>query len=817
MQRLNFNQGWEFQKAGSSEWQAVHLPHDAMLAEKRDPGCANGANTGYFPGGKYLYRKRFDAPADWAGRCVLLEFEGVYRNSAVMVNGKLAGGRRYGYTNFSVDAAQTLSYGGSSEILVTVDNSEEPNSRWYSGSGIYRGVNRLVGDKTHIDVDGVKIVTRSIDPAVIEIETMVTDGAGLHPEVRAEISFGGKIVAVGSGAPGGGAPGGVAPGGARQRIEIQEPRLWSDETPDLYEAKVMLLAGDQVVDEVTERFGLRVIEFDATHGLRINGRVTKLRGACIHSDNGILGACSFPAAEQRRIRILKEAGFNAIRSAHNPLSKAALDACDRYGMYVMDETFDMWYLPKTKYDYARDFAECHNQDIAAMVQKDFNHPSVILYSIGNEVSETTQARGVQLAQEMVAFLHALDHTRPVTAGINLMLNGLASIGRGIYKEEGRAEKAKKPRKKPSSKKESLTGSAFINAFMNSIGFFMNYVGRMGFVDKATRDVFAALDIAGYNYGRGRYPLEGKAYPRRVVVGAETFLPEQYQNWQAVKQYPYLTGDFQWTGWDYLGEGGLGGVGYQSRGGPRPDYPYLTSDCGAIDITGQMRPEVFYSQAVWGLSHTPTIGVEPLTHSGEKRIFPMWRKTDAVASWAWAGCEGKPAEVRVYSNGDSVELRLNGASLGKKKVKGCAAIFKTTYQKGELLAIAYDRAGKETGRCSLVSAGEPLHIALRPEKTELRADGEDLAYINIELADSRGTRECGSDRRITVTVEGAGMLQGLGSANPYTEEAFDTPYHDTFYCSAQAIIRSGYAEGPVKVTVSAEGMESKEIILHVHVP
>jgi beta-galactosidase len=510
---------------------------------------------------------------------------------------------------------------------------------------------------------------------------------------------------------------------------------------------------------------------------------------------------------------LKEAGFNAIRSSHNPLSKAALNACDQYGLYVMDETSDQWYIPKTRYDYARDFMDCHKQDIAAMVNKDFNHPSVIVYSIGNEISETAQPRGIQLAKEIVDYVHALDGTRPVTAGINLMLNGLVSIGKGIYSEEngGRKTSAKK---KPSAKNEKLSGSAFINAVMNSVGVFMNYIGRLPFVDKATKDVFELLDIAGYNYGRGRYALEGKAYPSRVVVGSETFPPELHQNWEMVKKYPYLIGDFQWTGWDYLGEGGLGAVGYASRGGTNQDYPYLTADCGVIDITGQVRPEVYFNQAVWGLCHAPYIGVEPLTRAAEKRVYPMWRKSDAVASWAWAGCEGKMAEVRVYSDSDSVELRLNGKRVGKKKVKACVAKFKTTYEKGELLAVAFDRTGRETGRCGLVSAGENLQLTVAPEKTELTAGGEDLAYINIELTDEKGILEAGADRRIHVKVEGAGVLQGLGSANPRTEEGFNQDFHDTFFGRAQAIIRSGTEAGLVKVTVSAGGLESKEVMLRV---
>lgn len=801
MKRLNFNADWMFYKEGDDNHAVkVNLPHDAMLYEKRDPESKSSSAGAFFPGGRYIYTKKFFAPEEYKDKCITLEFEGIYRNSQVFINGRLAGGRPYGYSNFYIAMDDFLNYGSENEIKVIADNSKIPNSRWYTGSGIYRNGKLIVGSRTHIDLDGVRIVTRSFSPAVIQIESRFTDGDSLNPEVRTEIYFDGKLITKGS--------------GDKREIEIKDPRLWSDDAPNLYQVRVTLVHDEKVIDEVTENFGIRLIEWDAKSGLRINGKVTKLRGACIHSDNGILGACSFAVAEERRIKMLKEAGFNAIRSAHNPISKAALEACDRYGMYLMDETFDTWFIHKTKFDYALDFGEWHSRDVEAMLHKDFNHPSVILYSIGNEVAETAQARGVQLAREMIELVHSLDHTRPVTCCVNLMLNGLASIGLGIYKEQDKPEKEPKKKKQGKPKKEKLSGSAFINALMNTIGKTMNNFGKMKFVDKATQQVFAALDIAGYNYGSGRYPLEARAYPDRVVLGAETFPADLAHNWQMVEKYPYLIGDFIWAGWDYLGEAGFGAIGYQSRGGASKDYPYLTSDCGVIDITGHLRPEVYFNKIVWGQWHTPYIGVEPLTFAGESHIDPMWRNSDARSSWSWAGCEGKTAQVRVYSDGDKVALLLNGKPLGVKKVNGYVANFKTPYQKGELLAIAYDKNGKETGRCSLISAGEKLQLAVKPEKTELKADGEDLAYLAIELTDDQGIVECGSDRRVSVKVEGAGILQGLGSANPYTEEAFDKDYHDTFFGQAQAVVRSGVEQGQVKVTVSADGLESQEVVLSV---
>ena len=794
MKREDFNKDWLFSKKGKEDSViSVNLPHDAMLLEARDPNCINGMNTGYFLGGSYRYSKQWMVPNEWVDKTVSLEFEGIYQRSSVYINGRLAAERPNGYSNYYVCCDGLLNYGDINEITVEVNNSEEPNSRWYSGSGIYRDVKLIIGNKTHIDLDGVKIKTVALDPATVNLEIAHTGG-----EVTVEILQEGKVI--------------TKANGDNINLAIPSAKLWDEERPYLYQARVSLSENSTIVDEVIESFGIRMIEWSAKKGLHINGKEVLLRGACIHHDNGILGACAYQDAEERRVRLLKEAGFNAIRSAHNPCSKALLDACDKYGIYVMDELCDMWYIHKVKYDYVLDFEKWYEKDLQAMVAKDFNHPSVIMYSIGNEVSETSQERGIKLVKVMQDKLHAMDHSRPVTCGVNLFLNGLNALGVGLYKDDGMDTSSKMKGKQ--KKKQSLNGSTFINAVINRVGKLMNNIGRMKFADKATRDAYSILDIAGYNYGSGRYSLDPKQYPNRVVVGSETFPPALAENWAAVKRYPNLIGDFMWVGWDYLGEAGIGAIGYQSRGGMSKSYPYLLADSGIIDITGYMRPEVYFTKLIWGLYKKPYIGVEPLTHAEEKNLHMMWRDSDSIHSWSWNGYENKATKVIVYAKANQVELLLNGKSLGKSKVKSFRAIFKVIYQPGELTAIAFDSNGKEIGRDILRTAKEQTFINLSPERTRIKANGKDLAYINLALSDESGEVKPALDKRITLSVEGCGSLIGFGSANPYTEETFNAITHETYYGRAQAVIRAGYEKGFIKVKASCDGLETKEILINV---
>ena len=763
MKKISFNDKW------TCNGKPVTLPHDAQISEKRGEDISNGGH-GYFPGGIYTYEKNFAAPDEWKGKTVIAEFEGVYKNATVSLNGKDLCFHPYGYTGFFAEL-EGLNFDEDNTLTVVADNSQLPNSRWYSGSGIYRPVWLYICEKEGLRPESVKISTVSIDPAVVKVESPIP--------VKAEIS-------------------GATGEGDSFELTIPNAKLWSDETPYLYTARVSAGAGDTL--EIP--FGIRQITW-SNRGLFINGKETLLRGGCVHHDSGILGAATYAESEERRVRILKENGFNAIRSSHNPASKAMLDACDKYGMYVMDETFDMWYNRKNPHDYGADFEEWWEKDTAAMVSKDFNHPSVIMYSIGNEVGEPAEAKGLEYGRKMVDLCHKMDASRPVTCGANLMIMSQYAKGSGIYKDgEQKTSGGKK-------KKEGGNASLAFNIIASVVGPGMNKAGNSKKVDKLTTPFLDSLDIAGYNYGSGRYPLEAKAHPNRVIFGSETFPQDIWKNWQMVRKYPYLVGDFMWTSWDYLGEAGLGAWSYTGGMPFNRPYPWILGGAGVIDILGIPDGSCKYASTVWGLEGNPVIAVRPANHPGVRPSRSVWRGTNAIMSWSWAGCDGNKTTVEVYSDQDKVELLINGKSAGRKKVKECKAFFKIRYSAGTVTAVAYDASGRETGRSELRSADDQFRIAVRPEKTEV-SSGE-IVYIPVNIEDSNGVVESNADRRITVEVQG-GELLAYGSANPCTEEQYHTGSFTTYYGRSLAVVRAGDS-GTMKVTATDGSMEDvAEIIV-----
>jgi hypothetical protein len=789
MKRTQFNAGWTFYpKDHEGNSVIIDLPHDAMINEKRKADGPGGSALGYFPGGVYIYEKTFAVPEDWREKHVVFEFEGIYKDSKVYLNGKEAGGRPYGYSRFFVQADPFLEIGKENTIRVVADNSQLPNSRWYSGSGIYRPVHLLLGNKMHIEPDGVKVSTLSYAPARILVKTSASGG-----EINVEILDGDTVVTKGN--------------GALVEFSIENARLWSAETPNLYQCRVTLQENGQVVDEVTENFGIRKVEW-SNKGLFINGQETLLRGGCIHHDNGVLGAVTLDKAEERRVRILKENGFNAIRSAHNPTSKALLNACDRYGMYVMDEFADMWYMHKTKYDYANDFEDWYQEDLKAMVNQDFNHPSVIMYSIGNENTEPHEERGVTLTQEMVDYLHSLDPSRAVTAGINIFIIYMASKGMGLFKEESVPFEAV-PKKE---KKRNISGSLFFNMAASLMGPLMSKIPNLKGADKASSPGLEPLDIAGYNYASGRYASEGKKHPNRVIVGSETFHKDIAKNWAMVKKYPYIIGDFMWTSWDYLGEASIGAWDYSGSGIMFKPYPWLTSECGAIDILGNPGAPAKYAAVVWGFGAKPYIGVRPVNHSGERPTKGLWRGTNAINSWSWKNCDGNKAEIEVFVDAYEVELFLNGESLGRKKIKDFKTMFKTKYTPGNIKAVAYNQNGDKLSESELISAVGKTSISLKPEETTIQA-GE-LVYVNVHLIGENGEVESNDDKTLSVTVNG-GELLGFGSANPCTTECFDSGSYTTYFGKALAVVRVNLEAETMQIMVSAEGCEPQTLSIPIN--
>jgi hypothetical protein len=788
MEKINFCEGWNFKRHKMECTELVNLPHDAMILESRDPNSPSGSAGAFFPGGVYEYEKSFLVPDDWADKFVTFKFEGVYKDSTVYINEKETGGCAYGYSQFYVHADKFLWYGKENRIRVIVHNDDQPNSRWYTGSGIYRPVWLLISGKNHIDIDGIKISTLSYSPARIRVDTSHTGGDTILVQVLdkeepvAEVQ--GKSV----------------------KLVIPNAKLWSDTTPDLYQCRVTLMENGKVIDATTETFGIRLVKW-SEKGLFINGKEVLLRGGCVHHDNGILGARSYAESEDRKARILKKAGFNAARSSHNPASPALLDACDKYGLYVMDETWDMWYGHKSKYDYASGFMDNYKSDIKAMVDRDFNHPSVIMYSIGNEISEPHEEKGIALTKEMTEYIHSLDTNRAVTCGVNLWLIDIAGKGKAMYKEGGGLS-ADNDKKK---KQPSLNSSTLFNFITSMVGTGMNKKGNSKSTDRATSPCLDLLDIAGYNYASGRYPIEGKLHPGRIVVGAETFPQDIAKNWAMVRKYPYLIGDFLWTAWDYLGETGLGTWAYTDDGrGFNKPYPWLLAEAGAIDILGNIGAEAEYAATVWGLRKKPFIGVQPINHPGVTPAKMVWRGTNAIASWSWYGCDGNKALIEVYADADYVELLLNNHRLAIKKIKDYKAVFKTHYLPGTLTAVAYNAKKQELSRSTLVSATDQLRILIVPEKETVKA-GE-LVYVDVLLVGENGVVESNADTKLTVTVEGGDLL-AFGSANPRTEENYNAGSFTTYYGRSQAVLRSKQ-QGTTAISVQGKNLETVQAVIVV---
>ncbi len=785
MKKLDFNKGW-FCRCLAREGEAVPvtLPHDAMRAEPRANESAGGNNTGWYAGWDYEYTKRFPVPEGWRGQAAVLEFEGIYRNAEVWFNGEKVCFRPYGYTNFYVDLASHLRYGEENEVRVVARNADQPNSRWYSGTGIYRPVWLWLAGEAHIPVNGVRVRTLDCSAGSVEV-TVKTSAPG---EVKAEIFEADGAVPVGS------ASGRSEDGRAVLTLSIPNVKLWDCDSPNLYRCRACF--GD---DAAEETFGVRALAW-GEDGLTINGNRVILRGACIHHDNGLLGACSFPEAEERRVRILKENGYNALRSAHNPCSKALLDACDRLGMLMMDEYVDHWYIHKTKYDYVNQFMDWWRQDLKDMADKDFNHPCVILYCTGNEVSETAQPKGIALTGEMTRYLHEVDPTRPVTCGINIFFNFLSSMGMGVYSDD-KAEKAaaQAERPKKDSKKRPV-GSEFYNTLACLMGdWFMKTGATLPPCDWKTRDAYANMDIAGYNYGLFRYKKDLRKYPKRLILGSETFCKDAYAFWELAKKHPRIIGDFVWAGMDYIGETGEGCAEYSDYKFDGEPCRRMTGGNGRVDLLGKPRAEAAYTRVAFEREAGPYVAVTPV-YQTEKLQLTGWQLTKALESWSWRGCAGMPAAVEVYARAHEVELLVNGRAVGRKRLKStCRAVFKTVYQDGEVTAVSYDGAGKEIGRCSLSTAGAETELRIVPEEKYVKIGR--LAFVRLQYTDKAGVWKPMEKHTLRVSVE-RGTLEGLGSANAYVEGNYAQDSTPTYYGEAMAVVRAD-GSGPVRVTVTDE--------------
>jgi len=822
---IDFNDGWLVRlptgpfaafNDGPPKVTAVTLPHDALREQPRSADAAGGTASGYHPSAAFTYEKTWDVPADWAGKWVALQFDGVASNALVYLNNVLVGQRPYTYARFAVDLTALLKPGQSNRLRVEVRGHKD--SRWYTGAGIYRQVELIVADALHFAPDSLWASTLRVEDGIASIDVTATVvNAGMRVRaVRAEFTItdpAGKVVEVrnvpvttlpaGAEALGGGADSQLS-----QRFEIADAQLWSTGSPKLYRVAARLIEtaenGGAVLAQETANFGIRTVTVDPARGLRINGESVNLRGACIHVDNGLLGAVSLPAAELRKVAKLMEAGYNAVRISHNPASQAFLDACDKLGMLVMNEAFDTWSLEKSEFDHARNFAQWWDKDVESLVLGSRNHPSVILYSIGNEIPELGTIGGRIWNRRIANKVRSVDATRPVTNGINTLLT--IDVG------------------------DLLQQAGGLNAFMGDTGDISAGFANIAVtptVSGAIEEVASALDVVGYNYAESRYGLDLTETPHRVVVGSETFPKTIVANWKLVEQYSHVIGDFTWTGWDYLGEVGIGAVAYKDdaayNGQLGREFPYLLAYCGDIDITGYRRPASYYRQIAFGLRANPFIAVQdPAKYQKEQVSKSPWAWADVVEGWSWNGFDGKPVRVDVYSNAHEVELLLNGASLGKQPVAtqnngpllANSAHFDVTYQEGELVAVSYTD-GVESGRTVLNSATGAQQLKLEVENSAtygadgFSGDGQDLVHLNLSIVGDNGVLFNQAQEEIEVTVSGPAVLAGYGSSLPNPTVPYTAATQTTFDGRAFAVVRVN-GKGDVTVTAKSVKLGEKHI-------
>ncbi len=761
-ERVPLDGDWAFVRGGSSAtppesgWRTVQVPHDWSIERPTSAQAGSKGGGGYFETGSAWYRKRFDAPSSWADADVSIYFDGVYRNAEVWLNGVPVGEHAYGYTPFRRPLSGRLVPGSANELLVRVVNEPQPDSRWYSGSGIFRSVRLELRPATHFEPDSLTATTRELEPdaASVDVAVNIVNAGELGAEARASFVMtdaDGREVARES------VP--LAPPEDRRtlavsaRLTVPSPNPWSPDSPALYTLSAELHAGGQALEATRIPVGLRTLHWSAARGFELNGEPVELLGGSVHHDHGPLGAAAHADAERRKVLTLKRAGFNAVRTAHNPPSEAFLDAADALGLLVIDEAFDGWRVAKVPNDYAALFDEHWEADLRAMVLRDRRHPSVVMWSIGNEVYERGQPSGIDIAHAMAGIVRQLDRTRPVTIG----LNGLGATG-----------------------------------------------------DWSRLDaIFDALDIAGYNYELARAPDDHRRRPNRIVYASESYQDEAFANWQLAREHTYVVGDFVWSAMDYLGEAGIGRV-FPPDKDARPHwvgehYPYHGALSGDIDITGFRKPVSHYRNIVWDKGETLYAAVRVPPPAGETWNLTKWSVPPALSTWTWPGEEGRELTLDVYSRHPLVRVTLAGEPVGvapTTEADAFRASFSVPYKPGRLEI----RAGDE--RFVLQTAGEPARLQFSNDD-ELRGCRERrLCFAIVQITDAQGIGHPAADRPIRFEVEG-GRIHGIGSGDMASAESYRANPRRSYRGRTMLVFEPDPAARRVIVRAHAEGLASAE--------
>ena len=816
-QELAADAGWKFFLGDPSgaeapsfpdvSWRTVDLPHDWSIESKPEKDNPSGTGGGFFPGGIGWYRKTFHAPANWTGKRVSVEFDGVYRDATVYFNGHKLGTHPYGYTAFTFGLTPELNFAGVNVLAVRVDNSAQPDSRWYTGSGIYRHVRIIVTDPTHVAHWGVFVTSpeATSTSARVSIRTRVANESSAAVVATLETMLldktGNKIGSAQSKLS-------LAPGKedeAAQEIAVANPALWSPQTPTLYRAVSTIRKDGKVIDQVATPFGIRSLAWSAEKGLLLNGKAIKLTGGSVHHDNGPLGAAAFDRAEERKVELLKAAGMNAVRTAHNPPSSAFLDACDRLGLLVLDEPFDVWQAHKVKFDYGSDFDEWWKRDISSMVLRDRNHPSIVIWGIGNEIPELEVDRGAALGKQLADQVRALDRTRPLT----LAFPGTTT--------------------KPTA-----------------------------------QAVFSQLDITGYNYNiLPTYQKDHEQLPSRIMLTTESWPSKAFALWQISHDNPYVLGDLTWTAMDYLGESGIGAWRYgtpqqakmaegtsramsgtamidqmftamangkdvmadmaNNKSDPNAKammeiffhpYPWHAAACGDLDLTGFRKPQSYYRDIIWNGGDRVYATVRLPEPEGKKIIAIMWATYPTLTTWTWPGEEGKELEVEVYSGAEKVQLFLNGKLIGEKptgREQEFKAVFSVPYAPGTLKAVGL-RGDRVVAESVLTTAGPAAKLRVAADRTVLQADGQDLSFVTVEAVDANGRPDLHAGQEVQFEINGPGVIAAVGNGDGQDPDSYHGARRKLYQGRAMVVIRSSRQTGPINLTARSSGLSDGSLTI-----